>query len=1093
MSLTATRRVSQVSLMLLLLTPALSLEARGQADVQGQWSTLSYTMPINPIHVAMLHNGKILVVAGSGNCAPGQSGCPTGAPYGPSNSSGALVLDPSTGNMTQLSISWDMFCNSMTQLVDGRILINGGTLTYQFLGSVKSSIFDPSNNTFTDQPDMAHGRWYPSVVLLSDGRVMTFSGLDDVTGATNTTVEFFTAGSGYSTPVSAGWTPPTYPRLHLLPNGNVFYSAPSQTSRLFNVTTKAWSVVGASNYGSRSYGSSVMLPLTPANNYDPKIIILGGNSPATATTEIIDMGAGAPTWVYGPDMSQARVEMDAVMLPSGKVLAIGGSSTDEVASTASLNADLYDPNTNSFSSAGQNVYARLYHTTSLLLPDATVWLAGGNPARGNYEPHMEIYKPAYLFTRDGNNNVVAATRPTISSAPTNVTWGGQFTVSTPDAASISQAVLVRPGSSTHAFDMDQRLVGMNFTAGSSSLTVTAPPNSKIAPAGYYMLFLLNSAGVPSVAKFVLLNGTGNPAPTVSSISPSSGTANGGTPVTITGTGFSAGATVKLGGTAATGVTVISSTSITATTAAHSAGTVDVVVTNSDSQSGTLSGGYTYTSSGGGGISFVQVTSAVARSGSSISVTFTAAQTAGNLNVVSVMWGDTTASVTSVTDSRGNSYALAQGPTRVTGLSSAIYYAKNIAAGSNTVTINFSPSAAFPNVNVLEYSGLSTTSPLDVAVGATGTGTTANSGSATTTSASELIFGAGNPTSAFTAAGSGFNNRLINSYGGIAEDKIVSSTGSYNATATLSSGTWVMQMIGFRGAGQGSQPAPTVSSISPNSGTANGGTPVTITGTGFSAGATVKLGGTAATGVTVISSTSITATTAAHSAGTVDVVVTNSDSQSGTLSGGYTYTSSGGGGISFVQVTSAVARSGSSISVTFTAAQTAGNLNVVSVMWGDTTASVTSVTDSRGNSYALAQGPTRVTGLSSAIYYAKNIAAGSNTVTINFSPSAAFPNVNVLEYSGLSTTSPLDVAVGATGTGTTANSGSATTTSASELIFGAGNPTSAFTAAGSGFNNRLINSYGGIAEDKIVSSTGSYNATATLSSGTWVMQMVGFKQ
>jgi Domain of unknown function (DUF1929)/IPT/TIG domain/Glyoxal oxidase N-terminus len=618
MSRNASAPVGRTIIGLLLTLGVLAPGIWGQADVQGQWSTLSYTMPINPIHVAMLRNGKILVVAGSGNCPPGQSGCPTGAPYGPSNNSGALVLDPSTGSMTQLSVSWDMFCNSMTQLVDGRILINGGTLTYQFLGSVKSSIFDPSNNTFTDQPNMAHGRWYPSVVLLSDGRVMTFSGLDEVTGATNTTVEFFTAGSGYSAPVSAGWTPPIYPRLHLLPNGSVFYSGPSQTSRLFNVTTKTWSVVDASNYGSRSYGSSVMLSLTPANNYDPKIIIFGGNSPATPTTEIIDMGAGSPTWVYGPDMSQARIEMDAVMLPNGKVLAMGGSANDEVATTASLNADLYDPNTNSFSSAGQNVYARLYHTTALLLPDATVWLAGGNPTRGNYEPHMEIYKPAYLFTRDGNNNVVAATRPTISSAPTNVTWGGQFTVSTPDAPSISQAVLVRTGSSTHAFDMDQRLVGMNFTAGSSSLSVTAPPNSKIAPAGYYMLFLLNSAGVPSVAKFVLLNGTGNPAPTVNSISPSSGTANGGTAVTITGTGFLAGATVKLGGTAATGVSVNSSTSITATTAAHSAGAVNVMVANKDGQSSTVANGYTY---------FDPSLGLGAPSGDSVSETIVAGQTA----------------------------------------------------------------------------------------------------------------------------------------------------------------------------------------------------------------------------------------------------------------------------------------------------------------------------------------------------------------------------------------------------------------------------------------------------------------------------------
>src|SRR5207302_845731 len=86
----------------------------------------------------------------------------------------------------------------------------------------------------------------------------------------------------------------------------------------------------------------------------------------------------------------------------------------------------------------------------------------------------------------------------------------------------------------------------------------------------------------------------NPAPTVSAISPSSGTSSGGTAVTLTGTGFAAGATVSLGGTAATNVTVVSSTSLTATTAAHAAGAVDVVVTNSDGQSGTLTGGYTYT-------------------------------------------------------------------------------------------------------------------------------------------------------------------------------------------------------------------------------------------------------------------------------------------------------------------------------------------------------------------------------------------------------------------------------------------------------------------------------------------------------------------
>jgi glycosyl hydrolase family 16/IPT/TIG domain-containing protein len=300
-----------------------------------------------------------------------------------------------------------------------------------------------------------------------------------------------------------------------------------------------------------------------------------------------------------------------------------------------------------------------------------------------------------------------------------------------------------------------------------------------------------------------------------------------------------------------------------------------------------------------GPTFVQVKSAVTTSGSSVAATYPAAQTAGNLNVVAVMWGDVTSAVSSVTDTRGNTYTLAVGPTRANGLTSAIYYAKNIAAGSNTVTVSFNQSAGWPNINVMEYSGLDTTNPLDVVSTASGSGTTANSGSATTTVANELIVGAGNPVTTFTAAGTGFTNRIINSFGGISEDKIVTSAGSYNATATLTSGGWVMQMAAFRASGTSGQgsgnPAPTVSAISPNTGTANGGTAVTVTGTGFLLGAAVTFGGTAATGVTVVSSTSITATAPAHAAGAVDVVVKNTDNQTGTLSGGYTYISGTGGG------------------------------------------------------------------------------------------------------------------------------------------------------------------------------------------------------
>jgi len=464
--------------------------AFAQANVVGQWQTLPTTMPINPVQVALLRTGKVLVVSGSGNV--------------PSNTNyQAGIWDPATDTVTTQPLAWDMFCNGMVILPDGRPFVVGGTLAYDpFHGYAKTAAYDPSTGQFSDLETMAHGRWYPTATTLGDGTVMAFSGLDE-SGPTNTSVEIYTAGSGWSQEYPAVWTPPLYPRLHLLPNGTVFYSGPTNGSMLFDPTTHAWSFVASANYSSgRTYGSSVLLPLTSANGYRPRVMIFGGGNPATATTEIIDLSAASPTWQWGPPMSQPRIEMNAVLLPTGKVLALGGSTNDEDATTASLNADLFDANGSSMTSAGQNAFPRLYHSVALLLPDATVLVAGGNPTRGTYEPHMEIYSPAYLFSADGS----PAPRPAISSiSPGVIGYASAFQVQSPDAASISSVVLVRAGAVTHAFDMDQRVVGMSFTAGNGNLTVTAPPNGNIAPPGYYLLFLVNAAGVPSVGSFVQLS------------------------------------------------------------------------------------------------------------------------------------------------------------------------------------------------------------------------------------------------------------------------------------------------------------------------------------------------------------------------------------------------------------------------------------------------------------------------------------------------------------------------------------------------------------------------------------------------------------
>src|SRR6202158_1506439 len=155
-------RLAQTLLALSLVVAALVPQALAQADVKGQWSTLNYSMTINPIHVTLMHNGKILVVTGSGNCPPSQSGCPSGPPYNGSNGAGAVVVDPVAKSVTQLSTSWDMFCNGMTVLPDGRVMVHGGTISYDpFHGIQKTSLFDTATNAFTDVQSMAHGRWYP--------------------------------------------------------------------------------------------------------------------------------------------------------------------------------------------------------------------------------------------------------------------------------------------------------------------------------------------------------------------------------------------------------------------------------------------------------------------------------------------------------------------------------------------------------------------------------------------------------------------------------------------------------------------------------------------------------------------------------------------------------------------------------------------------------------------------------------------------------------------------------------------------------------------------------------------------------------------
>ena len=195
-------------------------------------------------------------------------------------------------------------------------------------------------------------------------------------------------------------------------------------------------------------------------------------------------------------------------------------------------------------------------------------------------------------------------------------------------------------------------------------------------------------------------------------------------------------------------------------------------------SNTAVGTYTITVTGSGGgiqqtatftlkvvatISYVQGNSATPQTPqTTVGVTFTAAQAAGDLNVVVVGSNDTTAVVNSVTDTSGNAYARAVGPTITTGfspnLSQSIYYAKNIgaaAAGANSVTVTFSTAAVYPDIRILEYSGADPNKPVDVTAASSGSSLSSSSGSATTTNATDLIFGANTVYTYTSGPGSGF--------------------------------------------------------------------------------------------------------------------------------------------------------------------------------------------------------------------------------------------------------------------------------------------------------------------------------------------------
>ena len=488
----------------------------------GAWELLPFLSGVLAVHTALLPSGKVLFFAGSGSSAVRFD-----SPLFGDEAEGiftSVVWDPPGNQFTHPATlrtangtPFDFFCGGDAFLPDGRMLSAGGTLDYNpFKGRNDAAIFDFTTESWSFAAPMAHGRWYPTLTALADGRVLATTGLNENGDGHNQQLEFYSADTNAWT--AKGFVDgfpglPLYAHLFLLADGRIFFSGGRMDDPLdvqpcvFDlaqtpVPTDAVPDLLEPDF--RNQSASVLLP--PAQ--DQRVMVIGGGpvgkqdqTDATGAVSIADLTEADPHYVAATPMGLPRLHLNAVLLPDRTVFVSGGSLKQEDQPLARLEGEIYDPATDNWTLTAPATVPRLYHSTAVLLPDARVVAAGGNPEGGSQvawippdeeeEMRLEVFSPPYLFK---------GPRPTITAAPNQATYGQTVTIGTPQSPTIQSVSLVRNGVTTHSFDSEQRLVDLPITGrAAATIQVAVPANPNLAPPGWYMIFLVDTDGVPSVA------------------------------------------------------------------------------------------------------------------------------------------------------------------------------------------------------------------------------------------------------------------------------------------------------------------------------------------------------------------------------------------------------------------------------------------------------------------------------------------------------------------------------------------------------------------------------------------------------------------
>jgi len=471
---------SLVVRLVLLLTALMPL---AHADnLVGAWSPPA-PWPLIAIHSVLTPDGRVLTYGTDGVGL--QTGFFIYDVWDPSAgpAAGHVTLPNTTGT--------DVFCSAQLVLPQsGNVFLAGGDTfvdgSTTSIGNNNTNVFTPASNALARGNNMKRPRWYSSSTTLLNGETYIQGGnggsdrpeVRDINGA-------FRLLSGANTS-RYNWD---YPRNFVQTYSRVFG---------FDITGKMYYVNPA---GSGSITAAGQLPgstsrTVSAAMFRPgRILKIGG---ASSAAYVIDINGPTPVVTSTQSMSSKRQWVSATLLADGRVLATGGSAVDNQLTGVNNTAEIWDPDTGLWTRGAAGVYARLYHSGALLLPDARVLIHGGGAPGPLTNLNVEIYTPPYLLDPTG----APMPRPSIVLAPDTIQVGQSFTVGFSSASSISRVTMVKTGSVTHSVDMEQGFLELGFTLSGSMLNVAGPTRAADAPPGYYLLFVIDAQGVPSTARIV---------------------------------------------------------------------------------------------------------------------------------------------------------------------------------------------------------------------------------------------------------------------------------------------------------------------------------------------------------------------------------------------------------------------------------------------------------------------------------------------------------------------------------------------------------------------------------------------------------------